>query len=93
MSAREQGRDQTLQGLLVAVVEGRPGCRVDVQHRPHPPGRVADRDHDLGTGAAVAGDVAGEGVDIGDDLGAPSAAAAPQTPAPKGMRRQPRVPW
>lgn len=67
---------QFLQPLPVDVVEAVSGDAVDIEDGDQP--LVAalvsrggeDGDDDLAPGVAVAGDVAGEGVDVGDELGA-----------------------
>ena len=55
---------EALQSIAVDGVEGGGFSSVDVEHRDQVAGGVDDGDHDLAGRAGVAGDVAGEGVDV-----------------------------
>jgi hypothetical protein len=60
-------RDDLLQVLEVPVVEVGWLVRIHVEHSHESPRRVCDWHHDLRLCLRITGDVAGKGVDIGDD--------------------------
>ncbi len=79
--ARRQRPDELLEPLAIARVEIRRQARVEVEHRRDLAAFVEDRHDDLRACAFVAGDVAGEGVHISDQLGGALARRGAADPA------------
>ena len=86
-SGREGRRQDALKPFGVHRVEGGEVGGIHVEHGDQGAAPVEHRHDDLGIGAAVAGDVAGEGVDVLDQLGLALGRRRAADAAPEGDAR------